>query len=78
MGGSLLLDIPFFAPFPQKIGKHAAQEHSIATGVKKKSIYPESNAIFSDISERINDYSDTLDFRGGRVGASLVFRFGGA
>ncbi len=28
---------------------------------------------FSDISERNNDYSDTLDFRRGRVGAVTFF-----
>ncbi len=36
--------------------------------------------IFSDISERNNDYSDTLDFRRGsvgEVGGGHIFRFGG-
>ncbi len=31
--------------------------------------------IFSDISERNNDYSDTLDFRGGWVGEVGVVTF---
>ncbi len=33
--------------------------------------------IFSDISERNNDYSDTLDFRRGGGGGGHVFCFGG-
>ncbi len=34
-----------------------------------------SSLIFSDISERNNDYSDTLDFRRGRVGDVRVVTF---
>ncbi len=45
-------------------------------GVYLTSIRQFAAVIFSDISERNNDYSDTLDFRRGRWGGHF-FRFEG-